>query len=100
MAGTVLKITLYDENNEVKAEYTRLFIPWKLLKASIRLMKKINLDDLTEEAADELAALVAEVFGNQFTVDQLNEGADISEMLTVIMAVAARANALNPTPPA
>jgi len=100
MAGTILKITLYDENNEVKAEYTRLFIPWKLLKASIRLMKKINLDNLTEDAADELAALVVEVFGNQFTVDDLNEGADISEMLTVIMTVAARANAVNPIPPA
>jgi hypothetical protein len=100
MSDTVLKITLYDQDNEVRAEFTRLFVPWKLLKASIRLMKKLDVNNITEEIVDELAALVVDIFGNQFTADELNEGADIQEMMTVIMALQAKAGALNPTRPA
>ncbi|NMC84289.1 MAG: hypothetical protein GYA58_03285 [Anaerolineaceae bacterium] len=99
---TPLKITLYNDDNEVVAEYTRLFVPWRMLKVAIRLMKTTDLDNLTEEAVDELAAFVSEVFGGQITVDQLNDYVDISEMATVLRTVVAKAHGAmgNPLPPA
>jgi len=94
-----LAITLYDADNEVIARFTRTFVPWKLLKRAIKLSKTLNRDDLTEENIDELAALVVEVFGDKFTVDQLNDGADVNEMMTVLEAIMASAQGMTPNSP-
>ena len=102
-----LKLTLYDpETDEVKAEYSRSFLPWKLLKQALRLAKSLennDLEDLSEETVDELAGLVVEVFGNKFSIQELNEGSDLGEMLTVLTSIISRAGAsmpeANPTKP-
>lgn len=100
--ATPLKITLYDENSEPVHTYTRSFVPWKLLKAATKLAKGLDPRDLSEGDVDALAALVVEAFGGQFTVDQLNDGADIGEMLTVLNLIVSKARTGmggNPTPP-
>ena len=90
-----MKITLYDpETNEVKQEFTRLFVPWKLFKRALSIAKVMNkedfgIEDMDDSTVDELAGLVVAVFGNQFTIDQLDDGASISEMFTVIKAIVA-----------
>jgi hypothetical protein len=98
-----LKLTLYDpETDEVIQEYSRSFIPWKLLKQAMRLARSLegqNLDDLDESMIDELAGLVAEVFGNRFSVQQLNDGSDLNEMLTVLTSIITRAAASMPVGP-
>lgn len=103
MKGTTpLVITLYDpETNEEKATFSRAFVPYKLLKAAIRLSKAIKPEDLNEDDADALASLVVEVFGNKFSVEDLNECSDITEMVTVLNMIMAKARGLmpNPTPP-
>ena len=51
---------------------------------------------------DALAALVVEAFSGQFTVDQLNNGTDIGEMLAVLNLIVSKARTGmggNPTPP-
>lgn len=100
---TPIVIRIYDAAGDF-TEFVRLFVPWKILKAAIRLAKLFNnkkIEDFTEDDADSLAALVVEAFGNQFTLDQINAGADISEMLTVIQNIVAKAQggAPNPTLP-
>jgi hypothetical protein len=98
-----LVITLYDpETNEVIKEYTRTFVPWKLLKRAVKLSKSIeafSADTLSEEVIDELAALVVDTFGSQFSVDQLSDGADIGEMMTVLTGIMASAQGTVPNPP-
>ncbi len=101
MAGTAIKLTLYDpETNEVKHEYTQLFVPWKLLKTAVRLSKSIgkslNIEEMQEADVDALAALVVETFGDKFSIDELNKGADIGEMVTVLNQIVAKAKG-NPT---
>lgn len=102
---TPLKITLYDpETNEVVREFVRSFVPWRLLKKAIRLSKTLNNlseDNLSEEDVDSIASLVVDAFGDQFTVEQLSEGADLSEMMTVLEAIVSRAQGIpgNPPPP-
>ncbi len=101
--ATPMQITLYDpETDEVKATYTRLFVPWKLLKQAIRLSKGLDANNMTEENLDALAGLVVEVFGNKFSIKELNEGADVSEMLAVLNIIVGRAGGavpVNPPPP-
>lgn len=97
-----LKITLYDPGtDEEKATYSRNFVPWKLLKLAVGLAKDVDFENMTPESVDILAALVVEVFGNKFSVQELDEGADVSEMITVLQAIVSRAKglAVNPIPP-
>jgi len=101
--STPLKITLYDpESNEVRKEFSRSFIPWRILKKAIQLSKTLaNLDqkDITENDVDAIAGLVVDVFGDKFTVEELNQGADLAEMMAVLQAIIAKAEGMVPNPP-
>lgn len=100
--GTPLTITLYDENDEIKASYTRAFVPWRILKAALRMAKSMDVNNMTENDIDALASLVVEAFGNRFSIEDLNNGADVSEMVTVLQTIINKARGLmpsNPTPP-
>lgn len=102
MAGTPVTLTLYNpETNEAIKTYSRGFIPWKLVKRSVQLMKTLDAENLTEADVDALGSLVCEVFGNQFTLEQLNDGADVSEMMTCVSAIMGKlqGSSLNPTKP-
>lgn len=93
-----ISITLYDpQTNEVKKTYSRLFVPWKILKAATRMQETVKDDQVTDP--DALAGLVVEAFGNQFSIQDLNEGADIGEMLAVITAIVAKATSAMPANP-
>jgi hypothetical protein len=97
--GTPITITLYDADDNVAGVYTRLIIPWGLLKRVLRFYKSVKLDDLTEADLDELAALVVEIFGGKFSVDELNTGADTGDMVAVITQLIAKTRGLTPNPP-
>jgi len=100
MAGT-MTITLYDDDSEPIKTYERGFVPWRLLKRAVRLANNMEKDNLKESDLDELAGLVVEVFGNKFTIDELNDHADVGEMMTVLTAIIGKAGSGmgNPTPP-
>ena len=99
--NTPMTIILYDKDNEEKARFTRSFVPWKMLKKAIKINQGLNPDEMTEADIDAVASLVVEVFGDQFTIEELDNGADVSDMLAVLQAIIARASgtSLNPTPP-
>lgn len=88
-----IELTLYDpETNEAVKTYTRSFVPWEILKSALRLNKRFDSSEFTEEDVDELAALAVAVFGYQFSVEQVNKGTDIGEMMTVIQSIVTRAS--------
>ena len=100
----VLQITLYDpETDAVLKTYSRSFVPWRILKAAIRLQTVVadSAGGMRPDDLDQIAGLVVETFGNQFSIEDLNNGADVQEMMTVLQVVIARAHGLstNPTPP-
>ena len=105
MAGTPITFTLYDpKTDEVKKEYRRSFIPWKLLKEAVKVSKLLNKDkedesSVSEETVDQLAGLVVAVFGDQFSIEDLNNGADVTEMISVIQQIVNKANGIIPNPP-
>lgn len=102
MIGTPIKITLYTSEGEVKQEYSCSLIPWGILKKAIALTKGIDQANIAEQDLDAIAQLVVDVFGKQFSIADLDTGADIGEMMSVLQAVVSRASGLvqaNPTPP-
>jgi hypothetical protein len=97
--GTALQITLYGENDEVKAIYTRSIIPWGIMKRAIRFSKSFDMENMTEEAADELAGLVVDIFNGQFTVDELNRSSDIGDMFSILMMIVNKVKRMIPSSP-
>lgn len=92
MAGTPMTITLYDpETDEVRQTYTRTFVPWRLLKAAIRLQGSLDPENMDEDDLNTMAGLVVEAFGNRFSVEDLNNGCDLSDMLSVLTMIIAKA---------
>lgn len=100
-----IKITIYGENDEPVKECVRRIIPWGLLKKAVKLQKDLSEAKAKGEAEkqmDLINGFVVELFKDQFTADELANGADTGEVIAVFQAVLARANAAvksNPTLP-
>lgn len=111
-----IKLTLYDpKTQEPEKEYQQRVISFGMLLAAVQLQEA--LEDLPEKKRrwwwqkpinkeqaqiNALLALVVEFFGNQFTVKELREGADVGEVMAVLTAIIARAGTIvsaNPTNP-
>jgi len=91
------------ETQEVEKTYSVNFIPWKILKKAIRLNKSLagkKTEEYEESDLDEISSLVIAVCGNGLTVEQLDEGCDVTEMMSVIQAIVTRARGImDPTLP-
>lgn len=91
-----IEITLYDEKDEPIQAYSISVVRWGLLKQAIKLSKQVNQKDaeIGEEAMDAISAFVCRLFGDKFTPSQLDNGADISEIMNAFRAVINRAAAV------
>jgi hypothetical protein len=96
--GAPITITLYDENDEPKTQFQRLIVPWGMLKRAIRLSKDLDVENITEDSLDALSGFVVELFGNKFSIKDLEDGAELGEIIAVIQAVVSKARGvINPT---
>ncbi len=98
----VMVLTIYDGNDEVLKTLRRSFVPWRLLKRAVMLAGKIDLahpETMTAETVDDLAMLVVDAFGGQVTLEEIDNGADLGQMLAVMTAIMsiARGRTGNPT---
>ncbi|MDD5367458.1 MAG: hypothetical protein PHQ40_00370 [Anaerolineaceae bacterium] len=104
MSGTPITITLYDAEDAPIKTFTRSVVPWGILKRAIKMAKQLNTDaldpaNLDEKILDELAGLVVTIFGDRFTIDDLDKGADVTDMIAVIEQIVNKAGGLVPNPP-
>jgi len=96
-AKTPVSLTLYDRDDEPVKELKRSTIPWGILKKSVRLSENIDMDALTEDDIDNIAGLVIEIFGeDRVTVAELDDYADVGDMMSVVMSIINRATGLLP----
>lgn len=120
-----IKITLYGPNDEAGETFTRRTIPWGFLKRALRLSEQIEAGkepaepekndffsrfgrwihrndrklSSEEQMIDVISEFVVDVFNNQFTVKELEDGAEISEIMTVLQAIVSRAKVMVPSNP-
>jgi len=94
-------IHLYGDDNEVEKTFTRTWVPWKMLKTAVKLADGLDTANLKTEDVDALTGLVVSVFGDQFSVEDLSNKADTTEMVAVLTQIVATAKGINinPTPP-
>ena len=98
--NSAITLTLYTDGDEKKNEYRRLIVPWGFLKRAVRLSKNLgNGKKVEEDQLDEIADLLVEFFGNQFTREDLEKGADLTEILTCFNSIVAKARGLIPNAP-
>ena len=103
MERFAIELKLYDADNEEKAVYRQNFLPFRLLKEAFKLQQwtKESLDPENADPAviDSLADFVVAFFGNKFTREELMDGAEISEVMTIIAQIVSKIKSPNPNPP-
>jgi len=90
-------LDFYDENNEIIAQHKCYIVKWKTLKKAIQL-SKFKEDD--EGFVDAVSNLVCELYGNKFTLEELENGADKDQVMTVLQEILKTGNNQNPNPKA
>lgn len=91
-----VSITLYDEDNEKIATYENSVVRWRVLKQAMRVAQGLGdiAESLNPDALDAVSNFVCGLFGNKFTKEQLEDGADVGEVMAVFHAVVNRAKIL------
>lgn len=100
---TPVELTLYGPNDEVVKELRRLIIPWGLLKKAARFQAELDVNNITGDDIDKISDLIIEIFGEeQVSRAELEAGADVGDMLAVLLGIVSRARGLvpNASPPA
>lgn len=100
MSGTPLTLNLYDEDDNILKTLRRADVPWGLLKKALRLMRDLDVNNLTEQNLDDIANLVVVVFGvNKVTIEELDAYAYTSDMISTIAQIVNKAEGLMANPP-
>src|SRR5689334_5981893 len=104
-----IQITMYDANDEPIETYSRTRVPTEILLQAMDLSEELETFDQDNAGAAEvrqmletLGAFIVEVFGAQFTLGELLKTTEMNDMITVVTAVANRAQGIaeaNPTSP-
>jgi len=76
-----MKITLKIEGQD--RTFVQDFIPARMFRKTIEMQSKLS-KGVDEKALDSMVSYVADIFGNQFTIDQFYDGMDARKMLSVI----------------
>lgn len=122
MSGTPIELTLYNKDDEPIKTLTRSTVKWGILKRAARLAAQFEDDDKPEngvwakfwrkawspfkkedESAEArkiraISQFVVDLFDNQFTIKELEDGADITEVMAVFQNVLARASVIGQNP--
>ena len=70
-------------NNKDKT-YVSGFISARMVRRTIEVSRKVNFESLSPEELDTLVDYVVELFGNQFTRDDLYDGLESKELIPTI----------------
>ena len=97
-----IELELYDENNESVKKLARVVVPGGILKKAVRLARVLDKasDQLDESEIDQIADLVVQIFGeSNVTRKELDQYADVGDMMTVLMGIINRARGIVPNAP-
>lgn len=93
-AFSPIELNFYDQDNEIKETHTLSVVRWGVLKKAVKLSESIQQGTMGEEEFDAVSAFVCFMFGDRFTPKDLEEHAEIGEIMTCFRQVVNRANQL------
>lgn len=77
-----MKISLFIDGE--KREFIQNFIPARLFRQTIEVQKKLH-GEIDEKTLDALVEFLVNLFGKQFTIDQLYDGLDARLLLNTVV---------------
>ena len=91
-----VEITLYDENDEPIQTYSKSVVRWGILKQAIKLSKSLeeSKNGFDDDCFDAVSAFVCRLFDDKFTPHELEDGADVTEIMACFTQVIRRANVM------
>ena len=92
--GTPIQFTLYGPNDEIVSTHSRAVITSRFLERAIDLQETMKQAGQTKEILEALDQLVVDFFGGQFTLEQIKDGGDFGEKISVLYAIINRAAGL------
>ena len=98
--GTPIVLTLYGPDDEVVGEYSRARIPVVFAERAMELSDSLGENgEMTKDQLITLYQIIIDFFGGKFTMDDLRSGADLGELMSVIMEISQRVANLMPANP-
>lgn len=83
-----IELNLYDDEGKTVKTFKLCVIPWGMMKKATALGNKLSkIEDDDEAVFDGMASYVCEVYKNQFTVDDVNDHMEYSEVVQAIQEV-------------
>lgn len=82
------KATGFDENREETFEEKIYVAPApraRMVRNAIEIVEKTNFNNLTTEEFDNLVRYIVDLFGKQFTLDDIYDGLSAEELMPTIM---------------
>ena len=73
-----MNIILGDKTYVAKPAKARMF------RQAIEINEKIDFSNLTTEALDELIGFVCDIYGGQFTIDEVYDGLDADKLVSTL----------------
>lgn len=97
-----IELNFYNADSEIIATHSVGFVPWKMLKKALAVSKSIAQNSLNGDADggqntaeysgfDEISAFVCDLFQNKFSLAELEEHADIGDVMSCFRAVVNKA---------
>ena len=96
--SALISLTLYDKEDQPIKTYEKSVIKWGLMKKAIKLGKSMNIEDFGETDLDKISEFVCDLFDNQITLKELEDGADMGEVFAAFKGVISKANSMNISP--
>jgi len=91
-----ITLVLYDENNEVAKTLEVKIIPWGMLKKALGLSNSMSGESFGNETVDAISQFICDLFHGKVTVEELDSGADMLDMISVVKSILSYAGELNP----
>lgn len=89
--GAPIKFTLYGPDDEELQTYSRSIITTRFLERAIDLSEAMEKEGQTKEVLTALDQLLVDFYAERFTLDQVKDGGDMGEKITVLYAIINRA---------
>lgn len=64
----------------------------RMVRRAVEIVEKTNFNNLTTEALDEMVGYLVDLFGKQFTIDDIYDGLDADKLIPTLIDCISKVN--------